>query len=83
MITSPVGYSKVPKHMRDNFYVRAKYSHTKRSGLRNELLFDKGTIFNVVDTLPTKQKGRGVWRVSRINAKGEVVEAGFVPTKLR
>lgn len=69
--------------MRDNFYVRAKYAHTKRSGIPNELLFEKGTIFNVVDTLPDQQKEKGMWRVNKINCLGEVVEAGFVPTRLR
>ena len=65
-----VGYSKVPKDMRDNFHVRAKYSHTKRSGIHNELLFEKGTIFHVLDTLPAKRRGKGMWLVNRLNCKG-------------
>ena len=69
------------KDMRDNFYVRAKYSHTKKEGLHNELLFNKGDILHVVDTLPAK--GKGAWRVNKLNCKGNVVESGLVPTKLR
>ena len=44
----------------------------------DELSFEKGTIFHVMDTLPSWQLG--AWHVERIGSHGEVMETGFVPT---
>ena len=73
-------YSRLPSsNARDSFYVRAKVSHQKNS-VRNELTFEKGAIFHVVDTLPHGYPR--MWRVERVGSKGEMEEVGLLPISL-
>ena len=58
---------------------RTRFPHQKKSA-RNELTFDKGQIFHVVDTLPLGHAG--MWRVERVGSKGETGEMGLVPISL-
>ena len=59
----------------------ALYSHRRKSrNSRAELLFERGAIFHVLDTLPLGQPG--MWHVERLDQRGETVEVGLIPTLL-
>ena len=59
---------------------RTKFPYQKKS-VRNELTFEKGHVFHVVDTLPLGHAG--MWRVEKVGSKGEIGEMGLVPLSLR
>ena len=61
---------------------RALYAHRRkvRGTARGELLFEKGAVFRVLDTLPLGHLG--MWRAERIGQRGETVEVGLIPTQL-
>ena len=62
------------------FSYRANFDHTERTNA-NELMFRKGEIFNVRDTM--YQGLIGYWQAQRVGKNGQLLERGVLPNKSR
>lgn len=75
------GYQKLDAFSRDNFYVKAKKAYKSRA--RQELSFEEGDIFHVIDTKPTGHTDlTNMWQVEKLNCRGHIISTGCIPIAL-
>ncbi|XP_057316695.1 tight junction protein ZO-1-like isoform X2 [Hydractinia symbiolongicarpus] len=73
-------FDKIKKDLGDNFFIRVNFDHADKSS-SNELMFRKGEIFNVRDTM--YQGLIGYWQAQKVGRSGQMLERGILPNKSR
>eukprot|EP00794_Sanderia_malayensis_P016596 gene16596-18285_t len=73
-------FEKIKTKLGDNFFVRANFDHHEKAS-QNELIFKKGEVFNIMDTM--YQGLIGAWQAKRVGKNGKLLDQGILPNKSR